>query len=251
MPPAYWNVGRLAVGALVVEGDAQVLREERGLAQALGEDAEVEVDLFEDVGVGHERDGRAGRRRLVELLLLLELGDRRAALETLAPVVAVGVDVELEPFGERVDDRDADAVQAARHLVARAAELAARVQHREDDLGRRLVVLLHDPDRDATAVVGDGDRVVGVDGDGDRGAVPGDGFVDRVVDHLVHEVMQTSGPGGTDVHARSFADRLEALEDLDVLGGVARLLHATSQGQPFMQRRTDGRRWRGSREAGS
>ncbi len=234
---------RLAVGALVVEHDAQVLGEEGGLAQALREDAEVEVDLLEDVGVGHERDRRARRRLLVALLLLLELGHGRAALEALVPVIAVGVDVELEPLGERVDDRDADAVQAAGHLVAAAAELAAGVQHREDDLGRRLVVLLHDADRDAAPVVDVGDGVVGVDGDGDRGAVPGDGFVDRVVDHLVHEVMQTAGPGGTDVHARSFADRLEALEDLDVLGGVARLLHATSQGQPFTQRRRDGRRW--------
>ena len=64
-----------------------------------------------------------------------------AALEALVPVVAVAVDVELEPLGERVDDRDADTVQAAGDLVALAAELAAGVQHGENDLGRRLLVL--------------------------------------------------------------------------------------------------------------
>ena len=90
----------LAVGALVVELDAQALGEERRLAQALGEHAVVVVDLLEDVGVGHERDGGAGGPVLVELLLLLELGDRHAALEALVPVVAVDVDVELEPLAE-------------------------------------------------------------------------------------------------------------------------------------------------------
>ncbi len=65
------------------ELDAQVLGEERGLAQALGEHAEVVLDLFEDLGVGHERDGGAGGRVLGELLHLVERRDRLAALEAL------------------------------------------------------------------------------------------------------------------------------------------------------------------------
>ena len=155
----------LAVGALVVELDAQALGEEGRLAQALREHAEVVVDLLEDLGVGHERHRGAGRSVLAELLLLLERADGHAALEALVPVVAVAIDVELEPLRQGVDDRDADAVQAAGDLVAGAAELAAGVQHGEHDLGGRLVVLLHDPDGDAAAVVDHGDGVVGVDGD--------------------------------------------------------------------------------------
>ena len=219
----------LAVGALVVEGDLESLGEERRLAQALGEHAVVVVDIFEDVGVCQEGDGRAGGPVLVEFLPLDQLGDRIAALEALVPVVAVDVDVQLEPLAERVDDRDADAVQTAGDLVARAAELAAGVQHREHDGGGGQVVLLHDPDGDAAPVVGDGDRVVGVDGDDDGGAVPRERLVNRVVDHLVDEVVKASRPGGADVHAGPLADRLEALEDLDVLGVVVRLLHTTSQ----------------------
>ena len=162
--------------------------------------------------------------------LLLEIGDGHAALEALVPVVAVAIDVELEPLREGVDDRDADAVQAAGHLVAAAAELAAGVQHGEHDLGGRLVVLLHDADGDAAAVVDHGDRVVGVDGDVDAGRVPGERFVDGVVDDLVDEVVEAARAGGADVHAGPFADRLEALQDLDVLGVVTRLLHTTSLG---------------------
>ena len=79
---------------------------------------------------------------LASFSLLLQRADGLAALEALVPVVAVAVDVELEPLGERVDDRDADAVQAAGHLVAGAAELAAGVQHGEDDLGALPAVVL-------------------------------------------------------------------------------------------------------------
>ena len=48
----------------------------------------------------------------------------------------------IEPLGQRVDDRDADAVQAAGDLVALAAELAAGVEHGEHDLGRGLALVL-------------------------------------------------------------------------------------------------------------
>ena len=120
-------------------------------------------------------------------------------------------------------------MEAAGDLVAGAAELAAGVQHREHDGRRRQVVLLHDPDGDAAAIVGDGDRVIGIDRDDEAGAVPGDRLVDGVVDDFVDQMVEASRTGGADVHAGAFADRLKALEDLDILGVVMRLLHTTSQ----------------------
>ena len=44
-------------------------------------------------------------------------------------------------FRQRVDDADTDAVEAAGHLVAVAAELAACVQDRQHDLGRALALV--------------------------------------------------------------------------------------------------------------
>ena len=44
--------------------------------------------------------------------------------------------------------------------------------------------------------------------------------VDRVVDHLPDEVVQPGQTGGADVHAGALADRIETLQDLDVLGVV-------------------------------
>jgi hypothetical protein len=95
------------------------------------------------------------------------------------------------------------------------------VQHGEHDLDRRALLLLVHRDRDAAAVVGDGDRVVRVDRHLDGGGVAGESLVDGVVDDLPDEVVQTALTGRADVHARTLANRLETLEDGDVLGVVA------------------------------
>ena len=101
-------------------------------------------------------------------LALLQRALRRAALVVLRPDVAVAADLDVELLRQRVDHRDADAVQAAGDLVAAAvAELAAGVQDGQDDLDGRLALLLHHRDGDAAAVVDDRDRVVRVDRDVD------------------------------------------------------------------------------------
>ena len=135
---------------LVAEHDPQAAREERRLAQALDERRGGELDLLEDLAVGEERDRRAGLLRLADDL---EVGLGHAARELLAVDLPVAADLGDEPLGERVDDRDADAVEAARDLVAVAAELPAGVELREDDGQRGQALLLHHVDRDAAAGV--------------------------------------------------------------------------------------------------
>ena len=130
-----------------------------------------------------------------------------------------------------VDDRHADAVEAAGDLVAVAAELAAAVQLGEGDLDAGHLVLAVDVGRDAAAVVDDLAAAVGQQGDVDAGGVAGHGLVDGVVDDLPDEVVEAGRAGAADVHAGPLPDRFEALEDLHVLGPVG----ATSlrQDAPF------------------
>ena len=121
---------------------------------------------------------------------------------------------------KRVDAAHAHAVQAAGDLVAVLVELAAGVQFGQRDLGSTalglvLVVHLH-AGGDAAAVVDDADAVVAVDRDDDVVAMPGQRFVDRVVDHLEHQVVQTGAVGGVaDVHAGPLAHGFQAFQDLD------------------------------------
>ena len=109
------------------------------------------------------------------------LGDRRP------------VDVDVHPRGERVDDREADAVQAAGRDVGAAAELAAGVQLGGDhlDTGQPGLGLL--VGGDAATVVVHLDRVVGVQGDLDAVRGAGQRLVDAVVDDLPEAVHQARG----------------------------------------------------------
>ena len=76
-------------------------------------------------------------------------------------------------------------------------------------------------DRHAAPVVGDRQEAFLVELDLDPGGVAGDRLVHGIVDHLGEEVMHGLLVGAADVHAGAAAHRLEALEDLDVGGGVA------------------------------
>ena len=113
-----------------------------------------------------------------------------AALVGLRPDGLPCVDAHLKLFGERVDDRSADAVQAAGNLVDAAAELAAGVERGEHGLDAGEARLLMTVDGDAAAVVDDADAAVLVDRDLDAVAEAGHRLVDGVVDDLVDQVVQ-------------------------------------------------------------
>ena len=205
--------------ALVMQADRNAVVEEGELAQAMAQRLVAVRRDGEDFRVRHEVDARARLRRRADDSQRLR---RHAALEGNLVDLAVALDLDFHARRQGVDDGDADAVQAARDLVAVAAELAARVQDSQDDFDGWLAALVH-VDRDAAAVVDDRDAVVLVDRHVDVVAVAGEGLIDGVVDDLVDEVVQAALARAADVHAWAHADGLEALEDLDLLGAVVGL----------------------------
>ena len=245
---------RLTARALVAQHDAETTGEESGLAEALQQRCRIVIRLVEHLGVGEERDGRPG------LVLAgdadrLHLACRIATSELLAVHLAVASHLRDQPLGERVHDRDTDSVESSRDLVAVAAELSAGVQLREDDRQRGQSLLGNDVDRDAGTGIADGHGVVRMDGHVDQVVASGERLVDRVVDHLVDEVMQAARARRADVHARSQTNGLEALEDSDVFCGVGCFGHQKSPANRHIAGldkciRTGGRTglWRGSSE---
>src|SRR5207253_6642865 len=117
----------------------------------------------------------------------------------LRPGVALAPDLQLEPFGKRVDAAHADSVQSAGHLVTVGIELAAGVELGHDDLRRADAFLFVDTDRNAAAIVDYGYGIVDMDGYRHIGGMSCEGFVDGVVDDLVHQVVQAHLARGTDV----------------------------------------------------
>ena len=182
----------------------------------------------EDLEVGPEPDAGAGttvryRLDLGQLRSRLEVARRQvvagnALVEHQSPRGAVAVDLGHELAGQGVDHGRSDPMQAAGRTIGSRSKLAAGVEFGEHHLesGATIGLLVH---RDTPAVVGDLDGAVLVQRNLDVRGEPSGCFVDRVVDDLPDEVVQAIGSGPADVHAGSFTDRVEALEDLD-LGGV-------------------------------
>ena len=82
-----------------------------------------------------------------------------------------------------------------------------------------------DVHRDAAAVIRDADRAVVMDGDLDVVAKTRQGFVDGVVHHLEHHVMQAGAVVRVaDVHAGTFADSFQPLQNLDA-AGIVNVIH--------------------------
>ncbi len=208
----------LLAGALVLEPDLEASVQVGHLAQVSRDDLVLEFHFGENLGIGRERGPGAAA---FGCTALLDLGLGHAALVALVVELAVLADLDFELHAERIHDRRADAVQSARHLVGLAFELAARVQHRMHHFERRALLGRMHVDRDAAAVVRDGDPIVAVDRDVDLAAKPRHRLVDRVVNDLGDEVMQSTLGGVADIHPGALANRLETLENLDRFGPVA------------------------------
>ena len=135
-------------------------------------------------------------------------------------------------------------MQTTRDLVGVLVELAAGVQHAHDDFSRGtfglVLVVKLDAGRNPAAVVCHGDRIVGMNGDNDVVTMPGECFVDRVIDDFKHHVVQAGAIGRiADVHPGTLADSFQALKLLNarfIVGGRANLFnHAFSS---FVSRET-------------
>ena len=165
--------------------------------------------------------GAAAVRRLAGVL---QFALRLAALERHPVEFLAARDLDLHALGQRIRHRNADAVQAAGRPVNLGIEFAAGVQRAHDHFERGLVLEFRMRiDRNAAAIVGDGDKAVRLHLDLDPVGVTGERLVHGVVDHLGKQVMQRLLVGAADIHAGPAAHRLEPLQNLDVLGGIAGL----------------------------
>ena len=136
--------------------------------------------------------------------------------------LALSLDDDLHPFGQSVDDRNTDAVQAAGNRVAVAAEFAACVEDCQYDFHGGLSCFVH-ASRDAAAVIGNGAAAVVIQDDFDVRAVACQRFVNTVVDDFVDQMMQAACRCGADVHARTHADRFQSFQYSYILGAVIAL----------------------------
>src|ERR1700741_5217072 len=201
--------------ALVGERNFQAFVEECVFTEASGDGVVAEAGFLEDGGIGMEGNLRAS---LAGIAGASQLVGGLALFVGLFPHRAIALDFEFEPIGKSVDDRDADTVEAAGHLVGIAVELSAGMENGHDDFsGRALFRGVHF-DGNAATVVHNGDGIISVDRDADFVGKAGHGFVNGIVDHFPDQMVQTHFARGADVHGGTQANGFEAAEDFNGLG---------------------------------
>ena len=126
------------------------------------------------------------------------------ALKPLKMDILAVVYLDLEPLGKRIYNGSANAVQTAGHLISASAELTAGMQHCKYDSGRRDTLGMVYCGRNAASVIYNADNVIRKYRYVDLGAVTCESLVNRVINDLVNQMMQTTLARGADVHAGRF-----------------------------------------------
>src|SRR3989344_2627795 len=157
-------------------------------------------------------------------------GDTDAFFVLLEVDFVVPPDFDPHAVGQGVDDRRADAMQAAGDLVGAFVKLAAGVKGGVGDFQSGDFGLGVHIGGDTPAVVLDGDGAVRVEGNPDVLGKAGQGFVYRVVHDFPDQVVQALAVSAAYVHPGALSNRLQAFEDLDtggvVVGGRGLCRHA-------------------------
>jgi hypothetical protein len=138
--------------------------------------------------------------------------------------LTIAPDRQAQPGRQRIDDRDANAMQSTGNLVGVLIEFSAGMKLRHNDLGGGDAFALMDVGRYAATVVANGAGAVRVEDDDHFFGETGKRFVDRVVDDLVDHVMQAGAViGVADIHPGPLADRVQTAKHFDRLLVVGRI----------------------------
>ena len=134
----------------------------------------------------------------------------------------IAPNTQLEPGRQCIHYRNADAVQTARDLIGILVKFTASVKLGHNHLGRRYPLFLVDINRNTAAIIGHTHRAITVQNNFDNIAIPGQSFIDGVINNLIDHMVETGTVIGiTNIHTRAFAYRIEAFQNLNRLGIIS------------------------------
>ena len=100
-------------------------------------------------------------------------------------------------------------MKTAGNRIAVAAEFATGMKDGQYDFNSRLADFMHG-NGDAAAIIDDGNAVVFLNRDFDMRTIPGQRFVDTIVDDFIYQMVQPPFRRTADVHPRPFTNGFQA-----------------------------------------
>ena len=205
--------GLLLHHAFVLQHNLDACVQERQLAHTVGQYLPMINGLREDRVVRPELHKRT-RLALLPVAYRLCLGNRvhRCQRFTLGVVLRMNLTVAVYLYvhlgRQRIHAAHTYTVQTTRHFITVLVELTTGVQHGHYHLQRTLVLLRMHIYRNTTTVILYGNRVVLIDVHGYLITESRQCLINRVVDHLVNQMVQTLQRDISDIHRRALTHRL-------------------------------------------
>ena len=99
-------------------------------------------------------------------------------------------------------------MQTTGNFIRPFIEFTTGMQYRQNHFKSRFMLFLVHIDRNTATVIDNPDRIIFVDIYLDMSGISGKSFVDRVIDNLIHQVMQPFYTDIADIHGRAFTNGL-------------------------------------------
>ena len=90
----------------------------------------------------------------------------------------------------------------------------------EYHLNRRNSCFVIDSNRNSAPVVHNGDGIVRINGNFDMFTESSQSLIHRIIHDFIDKMMQTSGRGAADIHARPLSDRFQTFQNLNLVGTI-------------------------------
>ena len=139
-----------------------------------------------------------------------------AAIELLFPYLAVLVNRCAKIDGQGIHTGNANPMKSSRNFIAVLVKLSTGMELGKHDLKGGNTFTGHDVDRNTPSIVFDDYFIAMVEVDTHLVAMTRKGLVNGVVDHFIHEVVESVRTSRTDVHAWAFSNCLQTFQDLDI-----------------------------------
>ena len=194
--------------------DFQTLCQECGFAETLLQNVIFENSFFEDLVIGQEMHESTCD---ICFPYHCQRCQNIAAGIFLFVDLAVTVNLYHQPFRQGVYNGSTYPVQTAGNLISAAAKFTAGMENSKYHLQSRHPFLFIDIYGDPTAVIHNGNGIVGMDLYCDLIAEACQGFVHGVIYDFINQMMQTLGAGGTDIHTRTLTNCFQPFQDLNLI----------------------------------
>ena len=143
-----------------------------------------------------------------------------SSLVTLLIYLAALADFYFQPVGEGIYNRRTYTVQTTGYLVSPTAKFTAGMQNRKYDFYCGNTCFVIDTYRNSSSVIDNSDRIIFVDRYINGIAESCQCFIYRIINDLIHQVMQSSAGCGTNIHSRTLSYSFQTFQYLNLIRAV-------------------------------